>query len=77
MTPNTSTNRPHELEDIERFGAPAETAILPDGTLVIFTRTETLNGNAHSSLWAVSDGSEARPRGAYLGSRYMPHSDAS
>ncbi|UVJ37764.1 hypothetical protein [Arthrobacter sp. CJ23] len=61
MTPNTSTNRPLELEDLGRFVVPAETAISPDGTLVVFTRTETLNGTAHSSLWAVSDGSEARP----------------
>lgn len=61
MTSNTFTNRPLELEDIARFVVPAETAISPDGKLVVFTRTETLNGRAHSSLWAVSDGSEARP----------------
>ncbi|WP_422758537.1 serine hydrolase [Paenarthrobacter sp. C1] len=61
MTPNTFTNRPLELEDMARFVVPAETAISPDGMLVVFTRTETLNGNAHSSLWVVSEGSEARP----------------
>lgn len=54
------TTRPLEIDDIARIVAPAETAISPDGALVVFSRSATVEGITQSSLWLVSEGSDPR-----------------
>ncbi|MDJ0111352.1 peptidase S9, partial [Rhodococcus erythropolis] len=54
------TDRPFVLDDLHRVVTPTETAISPDGTVVVFVRSEIVAGKATTSLWAVSRDSQAR-----------------
>ncbi|KRA24201.1 peptidase S9 [Microbacterium sp. Root61] len=57
------TNRSIELADLARIAVPAETAISPDGLIVVFSRTEVVDGAPASSLWSVATvGEPAEPR---------------
>ena len=54
------TDRPFVLDDLHRVVTPTETSISPDGTVVVFVRSEIIAGKATTSLWAVSRDSRAR-----------------
>ncbi|MER2082612.1 MULTISPECIES: serine hydrolase [Rhodococcus] len=54
------TDRPFVLDDLHRVVTPTETALSPDGTVVVFVRSEIVAGKATTSLWAISRGSQAR-----------------
>ena len=54
------TDRPFVLDDLHRVVTPTETSISPDGTVVVFVRSEIVAGKATTSLWAVSRDSQAR-----------------
>ncbi|MDI9915293.1 serine hydrolase [Rhodococcus sp. IEGM 1379] len=54
------STRPFFLDDLHRVVTPSETAISPDGTLVVFVRSETVVGMATTSLWVVSRENEPR-----------------
>lgn len=54
------TDRPFVLDDLHRVVTPTETSISPDGTVVVFVRSEIVAGKATTSLWAVSRDSRAR-----------------
>ncbi|HXH33673.1 MAG TPA: serine hydrolase [Plantibacter sp.] len=48
------------IDDLARLVTPTDTAISPDGELVVFTRSEVQDGKTTTSLWSVRAGSPAR-----------------
>lgn len=48
------------IDDLARLVTPTDTAISPDGGLVVFTRSEVVAGKTATSLWSVRSGSAAR-----------------
>ncbi|MGC0362381.1 dipeptidyl aminopeptidase/acylaminoacyl peptidase/CubicO group peptidase (beta-lactamase class C family) [Rhodococcus sp. 27YEA15] len=54
------TDRPFSLDDLRSVVTPTDTSISPDGTVVVFVRSEIVAGKASTSLWTVSAGSKAR-----------------
>lgn len=48
------------IDDLARLVTPTDTAISPDGELVVFTRSEVVAGKTTTSLWSVRSGSAAR-----------------
>ncbi len=55
------STRPLTLDDIHRIVTVPETAITDDGTSVVYTRREVVDGRTCTSVWEVSEGHEARP----------------